>query len=532
MSDGFAAEVAREEAATTADFIDKGLKAGAIGLASSVVIALASTAPAYSLASSLGGVVATVGLHAPAIALIAFIPMLFVSFGYNELNRVEPDCGTTFTWGVKAVGPKTGWLGGWGILAADILVMASLSQVAGQYVFLFLGDLGWSKGTEIGSNPISGWVLLVGIGWIILMGLICYVGIEVSANLQKGLLGLESVMLAILAVVALVKVYSHHGTSGSVHPSLSWLWIGHLSPSTLAQGIILMVFIYWGWDTAVSVNEETKDPDKTPGRAAVISTVLLLAIYGITIIGVQAYAGAGTTGVGLANPTNSGDVLSVLGSGIFGVHGLGRALASLLLLMVLTSASASTQTTIMPTARTSLAMAAYQALPRSFANVHPRFKTPTTSTVVFCIVSTVFYVAMNYVSGGNIIYDSVTALGWAVAFYYGLTGFLCAWYFRGTLRESARNLWLRGILPALGGVLLFLCWGFSMYQDWNPANTYTSWTLPLPPHWQVGGVFVIGVVTALIGVVLMLIARAAYKPFFSGQVLSPIADLAEIVREG
>ena len=73
--------------------------------------------------------------------------MLFIAIGYTELNKADPDCGTTFTWATRAFGPTTGWLGGWGIIAADVLVMASLAQVAGQYLFLLFNANG------IGSNP-------------------------------------------------------------------------------------------------------------------------------------------------------------------------------------------------------------------------------------------------------------------------------------------------------------------------------------------------------------------------------------------
>src|ERR1700689_1775675 len=118
---------------------DKGLKTGALGLVSSVVMGVASTAPAYSLAATLFFVVAAVGLKSPAVAVLAFIPMLLCSIGYSEMNKADPDCGTTFTWGTRAFGPKTGWAGGWAIVAADVLVMASLAQVAGQYVFLLFG---------------------------------------------------------------------------------------------------------------------------------------------------------------------------------------------------------------------------------------------------------------------------------------------------------------------------------------------------------------------------------------------------------
>src|SRR5215472_7472788 len=150
--------------------LEKGLKSGALGLISTTVIATASVAPAYSIAATLVFVVIAVGLQSPAVAVLAFIPMLLCSIGYSEMNKADPDCGTTFTWAARAFGPGTGWA----IVAADILVMASLAQVAGQYVFLLFNADG------IGTNPTSGWVLLAGVVWIILMATICYVGIEVS----------------------------------------------------------------------------------------------------------------------------------------------------------------------------------------------------------------------------------------------------------------------------------------------------------------------------------------------------------------
>ena len=97
---------------------EKGLKADALGFVSSVVIGVASTAPGYSLAASLGLVVAAVGLQSPAIMWVSFIPMLLVATAYYYLNRVDPDCGTTFSWATKAFGPWVGWLGGWGIIVA------------------------------------------------------------------------------------------------------------------------------------------------------------------------------------------------------------------------------------------------------------------------------------------------------------------------------------------------------------------------------------------------------------------------------
>src|SRR6202034_1717479 len=99
---------------------DKGLKTGTLGLISSTVIATASVAPAYSLAATLAFIVAAVGLQAPAIAVLAFVPMLLCSIGYNEMNKADPDCGTTFTWAIPSINPRIGCAGRWWCFAADV----------------------------------------------------------------------------------------------------------------------------------------------------------------------------------------------------------------------------------------------------------------------------------------------------------------------------------------------------------------------------------------------------------------------------
>jgi amino acid transporter len=494
---------------------EKGLKAGALGLISSTVVGVASTAPAYSLAATLGFVVAAIGLQAPIVTIIAFIPMLFIAYGYKELNNADPDCGTTFTWGVRAFGPKTGWLGGWAIVAADVLVMASLAQVAGQYVFLLF------NANSIGQDPSSGWVLLVGISWIVVMTLICYVGIEVSANFQKVLLGIELTMLFVLSIWALIKVGNGSAPVGHLAPA--WSWFNPFSvPSASAfiNGVLLMLFIYWGWDTTVSVNEETADPATVPGRAAVLSTVILLITYVLVVMSTQSYAGIGTKGIGLGNPDNQGDVLSVLGHSVFGTSGVGNVLFHLLLLMVLSSAAASTQTTILPTARTTLAMGVYKAIPTAFSRIHRRFLTPTVSTLAMGGVSIVLYVIMNYISAGSVIADAVSALGVMIAFYYGLTGFSCAWYYRKSLGQSARNLWFRGILPVVGGLMLYGALGYNLWFYWRPVNSFTTWHMTFWPHWDIGGVFLIDIFALVLGLVLMFIYAALRPPFFRGEVLN------------
>jgi amino acid transporter len=497
--------------------LDKGLKSGALGLISTTVIATASVAPAYSIAATLVFVVLAVGLKAPIIAVLAFVPMLLTSIGYSEMNKADPDCGTTFTWATRAFGPRSGWWGGWAIIAADVIVMASLAQVASQYVFLEFGAKG------IGTNPTSGWVLLGGIIWIVLMTVICYVGIEVSANFQKILLSIELIMLTVLSVVALVKVGNGSAPAGHLTPHWSWLNpFGVPNFSAFVSGVILMVFIYWGWDTAVAVNEETKNKNRTPGLAAILSTIILLVIYFLVILSMQSFAGIGSKGNGLGNTANAGDVLSVQANAIFGTTGFGPTFYHLLLLMVLSSAAASTQTTILPTARTTLSMGAYRAIPKVFAKVHPRFMTPSVSTATMGAVSIAFYAAVNYVSNATGVFgDAVTALGLYIAFYYGLTGFACAWYYRKNLRSSARNLWMQGILPLAGALMLWFLGGWSIWLDYDFAtdNDYTFWTVP-GIHWQVGGPFVIAAGAAIVGLAAYIYCRVNDPAFFRKETLT------------
>jgi len=469
----------------------KGVKADAIGYASNVVIAVASTAPAYSLATTLGfiTVIAGIGTHAPGILILAFVPMLFVSLGYRYLNLANPDCGTTFAWVTRAMGPQLGWLNGWAIFLADVIVMASLADIASIYTFQLVG---WtSADTNLGQ--IIGSAI-----WIALMTYICYRGIEISARLQQFLLTLEVAVLALFAIVALVKIYngSFHN---SIHPALSW-FNPFVSWGPLSAALLLAIFIYWGWDSGVAVNEESKNPAHGPGKAAVVSTVLLLLIYVLVTVGAQGVHGPAYLS------HHSADVLSPLGTAVFG-NGF---LQKLLLFCVLTSASASTQTTILPTARTTLSMAKWGALPRSFGRIHANYLTPSVSTLGMGALSLIWTVGLlAFDPGGSVLGDSITALGFAVCFYYGFTGVACAVYFRRELFKSAKRLLLVGVLPILGAAGMFAIFYKAYVTDSKAGYNYS------PPLLGIQVPIVIGIGGLLLGVVLMFAAWPFMKDYFA-----------------
>jgi amino acid transporter len=467
----------------------KGLKADALGYASNLVIAVASTAPAYSLAATLGFIVAVVGVgvHAPAVLIVSFIPILFVSVGYRFLNLADPDAGTTFAWTTRAFGPQIGWINGWAIFLADIIVMASLAEIAADYTYLLFGLHGLAK---------SNLALIIGsVVWIALMTWICYRGIELSARIQQFLLTLEIFTLALFAVVALIKVYSGHPIH-SVHVSASWFNPFDLSWSALIAGVLLGIFIYWGWDSGVAVNEESRDRHRGPGKAAVVSTLLLLVIYVAVTAAAQAFAGTKTL------TANSNDVLSPLGQGVFG-----SPLDKLLIICVLTSASASTQTTILPTARTTLSMARWGAIPAAFGRIHSRFFTPTFSTLLMGGLSIVWTVALlAFNPNQDVLGDTISALGFSVCFYYGFTGLACAFYFRRDLLKSARNFFLAGLVPVLGGIMMGYI-GVKAFGYYDTAGNNYSKAL-----FGIQTPILVGIGGLILGIVLMF----ASWPFFTG----------------
>jgi amino acid transporter len=467
----------------------KTLKAGAISYISGVVIAVASTAPGYSLAATLGFIVAIagIGVQAPAVILVAFIPMACIAAAYNYMNRADPDCGTTFSWVTLALGPRIGWFSGWAVLVADILVMPSLSQIAGIYSCSLVGV----------DNPSTLTVTIIGVIWIVLMTAICYIGIELSARTQQLLLGMEIVTLALFAAVALVKVYTQ-SPAHSIKPQFSWFNPFAISSiSALSGGVLLAIFIYWGWDSAVSVNEETEDGATSSGKAAVVSTFILLGIYVTVAAGAQAFGGTQSL---IANQT---DVFAPISKAV-----LGSPLDKLLIIAVLTSASASTQTTILPATRTSLSMARKGALGHRFGEIHDRFLTPSFSTIWMGVVSVAVFVFLSATSQ-NLIADAFTSLSMTIAFYYGITGVACAVFYRRYLFASVKNFIYLAFLPLLGAAILAYIFVRATIEYAAKDGGYAK------PFLGIGSPVVITITMILIGAVWFAWRYTQNRAFFA-----------------
>lgn len=506
MNDHLGAPLAPATGEHHGELSKKGLSAGTVGLLGAVVIGISCIAPAYTFTAAVGPTASVVGLQVPAIILVGFIPMLLVAFGYRELNSRMPDSGTSFTWAARAFGPWVGWMAGWGLVAATILVLSNLAGVAVEFLFLLIAQITGQEG--IASLAHNVWINIgVCLLFMLAATMVSYRDMQTTQKLQYGLVAFQIAVLLFFAIAGIVGAVSGGGFD---YTPFDWSWFNPFqvsSFSAFAAGLSLSIFIFWGWDVTLTMNEETKDPARTPGRAATITVITVVSLYLLLAVSLIMFAGVSDGELGLGNVDIQENVFFHLSGPILGP------LAFLVSLAVLTSSASSLQSTFVGPARTLLAMGHYGALPSSFARVSPRFFTPGYATVVSAIVASGFYAVMRFVSE-NVLWDTITALGMMICFYYGLTAFACVWYFRKQWFDSVRNVFFTFLFPLVGGVILAVLFVQTLVDSMDPGYGSGS------SVFGVGLVFVLGVTVILLGVVVMIFQAIRRPAFFRGDTLA------------
>lgn len=411
------------------------LKHDAIGFRSALTIGVATPAPAYSLATVLGLVVLSAGVQAPAVLIAAFVPMLCVSAAFYHLNRADPDCGVTFSWSSRALGPVAGFLGGWAIIVPSVIVLGLLANTAALYAFLLVG---WDAAA--GSTLA---VTALGVAVIALVTWLSLLDIEISARSTAVLLGLQVAALALFAGVALVRTLTGDAPPAAHDPELSWFSpFAAGSLDAFLDSVLVAIFVYWGFAVVFSLNEETEDARNAPGRAGVGALLVLLAIYLLAATSLLAFEGPARLG-----GFNDLTLFDAVATDV-----LGSPLDKVVVLAVLTASIPSAQATVIAQARLLLSMARRGALPPAFARVGARHRTPAVATLVTGAAAAAWYAGFTAISR-SFLADSLLAIGLFVAFYHGITGLACAVYYRRRLRESPRMLVFAGVVPLAGAAL-------------------------------------------------------------------------------
>jgi len=420
------------------------LRSNELNLFDSTVVAVSSVAPAYSLAATLSLLFTAVGVAyaGPAVIIVSFLPVLFIAVAYFYLNRKDPNCGACYAWLSKLVNPSVGWFSGWVQVAASVLFCVAAPILAGGYTLQFMHSVGWISAGTANNTWLT---VMVGALWLAVITFITIYGIRWTANAQWFFLLIQYVALLGTSIWGIVKVAANHpvGSTG-----FHWAWLNPLSINGykgLAAGAVLGLFFFWGWDTAVNLNEESKSSRKVPGQAGIISMLLLLFIFVLNIVSAQML---------LPAKELSGQGANVLF--YFAERVGGPWMGYLMIIAVLSSTVADTQTTLLPAARVTLSMARDGVFPRVFGAIHGKFQTPMLGTLILAFVALLGILCRAGSPGINSVYGNlIDNIGVLVAYYYGATGLACAWSYRKVMFRKSSFFFTGVLLPFLGGVFCF-----------------------------------------------------------------------------
>ncbi|MGW7237851.1 APC family permease [Streptomyces sp. NPDC054804] len=409
----------------------RGLQANALGTFDTVVMAVAGSAPAYSLAATTAVLVGAVGLASPAALLWCAIPMLGIALAFSYLGRIDVNAGASYSWVGRTLHPFLGFVSGWALVVSATIFMVAGSLPAGSMT-LSLFDSGLADNVALST--------VVGAAWFLVMLAVVLGGARLTVRAQLLMSGIELAILLLFAVLALF----HTGNARAFH--WSWLGFSHFdSVSGFASGALIAAFYYWGWDVTSNLSEETRNSRRTTGLAGLIGVGIVFALFEVFTIAVNVILSSDQIAA------NDANVLAVLGDEI--APGWG---GKLLIVAVMLSTIATLETTLIQVTRSLFAMGRDRTMPAALGKVHRTWNTPHVAIAVVGAVALMMFIASNALhSVGEILSDAISAIGLQIAVYYGLAGLAVVVAYRKMLFKSTGNFLLGGLWPLLGAVFMF-----------------------------------------------------------------------------
>jgi amino acid transporter len=386
---------------------NSGLRAQALGFGESVVMGVAGSGPAYSLAATTAVLVGAVGVLAPASLLYCGLIMFGIVFAFHHLNRLDANAGATYSWVSWVFSPAIGFFAGWSVITGSALFMVSGTLPAAA------GTLNLFKPSLVNDQTA---VTLVAAGWIVALGAVVAKGIKLSSYTQIVFTVFE------VGVVTLLVVLAALGFAAAPAHAASPRWFAGVgfTPGLFAGGAGIALFAFSGWDVAVNLNEETRDGARLAGRGSIVAA----AITVVLLVGFNAVALQVLTDAEIQN------------AGVNIVFALAEKLIPhpwdyVAVIAVLLSTVGTLETSILQFTRTAFAMGRDNVLHPRYAQLHQIYRTPWFATLLITVLGLLLLLLSLFLSGiKTVINDSVNAIAFQVAFYYGLAGLACAWHFR------------------------------------------------------------------------------------------------------
>jgi amino acid transporter len=415
------------------------LKANSLSFFESIIMGVAGSAPGFSIAVAIAGLLAAAGSVSPNAILIFAVPMLGISVAYKGLNQKMPNAGAAYEWTKVGFGRFFGYFSGWALLVAALVFMVTGSVPLGTATIDLFDP-------ALASNVLL--TTAIGAVWFIAIGVVLITGIELTSKIQVVMSSIELLILFGISIAAFV----HSGTAGAVTP-FSWSWFGFNYPAgTFASSALIVVFLYWGWDVTCNLSEETKGhPPNAAGNGGFLSIFVTIASFvAFTVAALMMFT--------LKDASGFSDNLIYHVALAAGLGKAGGYAASLALIL---SSIATLETTMLQFSRTLFAMGRDRALPSWFGVVSAKTVTPVrTMYLLLAVGLLLIFISSFQASIAAILADSVAAIAVQVCYYYGLAGLVCATAYWGTLKTSPGAFVGYVVFPGLSALTLF---GLGLY---------------------------------------------------------------------
>jgi len=430
------------------------LASNVLGLFESVIMGIAGSAPAYSIAATTVTLAVTVGLFGPGELFYSGIAMFGVVVAFHYMSKHRTNAGATYVWVRNALHPVLGYLAGWSLVTASI-IFGLVSTVPASTGLLSL----FTTNDKIISNVH--WTTLVGaIIFIFMVGIIAY-GIKFTAKAQVVMTVIELGLLWIFDIIALLHHPHTHRFSmswfsfnsiksyatpsdvlGSSH-AFDAKYIAAHGLSAILIGAVSGAFFYWGWDVTANLNEETKDGDSTAGKGGIVGVLFVMFTFLLTLVAINMVLSDATLS---SSSSILSDFAAVLVPGWVG---------KFIIVSVLLSTVATIETQMIQVTRTLFSMGRDSTMPPSFGRVHKRFKTPWNATLFTTVFVLAFFIGSQFVKKVNDIANAgVAAIGIQICFYYALAAISVIVLYRRYLRRDFKTFFMVGLWPGLSGLFL------------------------------------------------------------------------------
>jgi amino acid transporter len=365
------------------------------------------------------------GMVALAYA-IGMVAMMFTALSYAQMSRAFPMAGSVYTYAGRGIAAPVGFLSGWMILLDYVLVPGLLYLIAGV-----------AMNTLFSAVPV--WVWLV--GFVILNTLVNYLGIELTAKVNKVMLVGELVVLVVFIVIGVAALAQGKGRGFDMTPLYN---PDTFSLSLVFGAVSIAVLSFLGFDGISMLAEENKESAQAIGRSMVAALLLAGVLFIVQTWVASLLVPDPDRLISEGDPAGTAfyDAAAVAsGAWLAKVTALATAIAWGFANSLVAQAA---------TSRLLYAMARDRQLPAFLARIHPTKGVPVNATLLTAVVSLALGLYMATRDDGISLLSTLVNVG-------ALTAFLVlhvSVFVHYVLRNGSRDWWRHLVVPALGFAIL------------------------------------------------------------------------------